>query len=518
MATVTGYTAARMQEIEDSAIISGVIVGNNLILTRFDGTTVNAGNVRGPQGVSVSSTEILIPNVADGVTNNKTIIDDIIDAAPPQALLRFVNQGPTVTTALEPITKAIGIRGASGRWGTKIMPLTDDSSPIFDFDVGSSPIGGLYPDIWGLYGPSIEHLAIELSYAPSSIGVRVSDTTGWFEAHHLVVKGGTRSIENHGPNASFYRLILKDASDCMIFVDDTGLESSFDRINCARNVPGTTEAFMKVILVSSGQKGDLRLNGIQGQSSSDSALTENGIIITAPSLTNVPVFAKNVTLDNLIDAGLVLENIESVDWEGGWINSAGSPGGPCVRITGGGDITFRGVKYRGGGIPTKTYDFVGGSTRGFSSKDCYCPTGPVYFFPETEKPIDINVDDDVPGATILSQITNDVEGFRVATRRSWGSKKFMDRISQATTPWFGENVVIGEMLNGVCVLPAPDVDAFYSQFIPFRQTSIGVTGRLELAGRDPVEDEVTIHSYNSSGAIETGDDSIIGYFRIDIPH
>ena len=50
MATITGYTAARMQDIEDSSIVSGTVVGDDLILDRFDGATVNAGNVRGPQG------------------------------------------------------------------------------------------------------------------------------------------------------------------------------------------------------------------------------------------------------------------------------------------------------------------------------------------------------------------------------------------------------------------------------------------------------------------------------------
>lgn len=50
MASVTGYTAARMQAIEDSAIIDGAVVGDDLILTRYDTTTINAGNVRGPIG------------------------------------------------------------------------------------------------------------------------------------------------------------------------------------------------------------------------------------------------------------------------------------------------------------------------------------------------------------------------------------------------------------------------------------------------------------------------------------
>lgn len=50
MVTVTGYTAERMQEIENSAIVDGNVVGNDLILTKFDGSTINAGSVVGPTG------------------------------------------------------------------------------------------------------------------------------------------------------------------------------------------------------------------------------------------------------------------------------------------------------------------------------------------------------------------------------------------------------------------------------------------------------------------------------------
>ncbi len=51
MATVTGYTAARMKQIEDSAIVDGDVIGDDLILTRFNAAQINAGNVRGPQGI-----------------------------------------------------------------------------------------------------------------------------------------------------------------------------------------------------------------------------------------------------------------------------------------------------------------------------------------------------------------------------------------------------------------------------------------------------------------------------------
>ncbi len=50
MATVTGYTAARMKEIEDTTVIDGDVVGDELILVKRNGVPINAGNVRGAQG------------------------------------------------------------------------------------------------------------------------------------------------------------------------------------------------------------------------------------------------------------------------------------------------------------------------------------------------------------------------------------------------------------------------------------------------------------------------------------
>ena len=51
MATVTVFTAARMEAIEGSSVVSGTINGSgHLILTKHDGTTLDAGDVTGPQG------------------------------------------------------------------------------------------------------------------------------------------------------------------------------------------------------------------------------------------------------------------------------------------------------------------------------------------------------------------------------------------------------------------------------------------------------------------------------------
>lgn len=50
MTTITGLTAARMLEIEAASIVDGDVIAGNLILTKQDGTTVNAGPVTGPAG------------------------------------------------------------------------------------------------------------------------------------------------------------------------------------------------------------------------------------------------------------------------------------------------------------------------------------------------------------------------------------------------------------------------------------------------------------------------------------
>jgi hypothetical protein len=53
MATVTGFTSARMKEIEDSTVVSGnVNTVGSLILTTRAGTPIDAGLVKGPTGAT----------------------------------------------------------------------------------------------------------------------------------------------------------------------------------------------------------------------------------------------------------------------------------------------------------------------------------------------------------------------------------------------------------------------------------------------------------------------------------
>ena len=50
MATVTGLTAVRMLEIEAESVVDGEIIGGHLILSKHDGSTIDAGPVLGPPG------------------------------------------------------------------------------------------------------------------------------------------------------------------------------------------------------------------------------------------------------------------------------------------------------------------------------------------------------------------------------------------------------------------------------------------------------------------------------------
>lgn len=52
MATVTGFTAEKVLALVGDTVVSGAVVGGNLILTTKDGALINAGSVRGPVGAT----------------------------------------------------------------------------------------------------------------------------------------------------------------------------------------------------------------------------------------------------------------------------------------------------------------------------------------------------------------------------------------------------------------------------------------------------------------------------------
>lgn len=83
MATVTGLTKEAMEAIRDGVIVDAEVVGNNLILTKFDATTIDAGDVRGPAGANGSPRLI-----GEIVTKAGLTVPPLFLACDGQAVLR----------------------------------------------------------------------------------------------------------------------------------------------------------------------------------------------------------------------------------------------------------------------------------------------------------------------------------------------------------------------------------------------------------------------------------------------
>ncbi len=95
MASVTGYTAQRMKSIEDNTVVSGSISGDNLILTKYNGTTITAGNVRGATGATGATGDVSLAMLKAAVPAGEVII--WLFAATPSGWLPL--EGQTVTSA-----------------------------------------------------------------------------------------------------------------------------------------------------------------------------------------------------------------------------------------------------------------------------------------------------------------------------------------------------------------------------------------------------------------------------------
>ena len=103
MATVTSYTAARMQEIEDSAVVGGHITGDNLVLERFDGSEFTAGNVRGPAGPTGPAGSV---SGGLGSNDNAIIRTDGVGGSLAQGSAVTIDDSGRLTSSLMSVTTA----------------------------------------------------------------------------------------------------------------------------------------------------------------------------------------------------------------------------------------------------------------------------------------------------------------------------------------------------------------------------------------------------------------------------
>jgi hypothetical protein len=122
MVTVTGFTAARMLDIENSTVVDGDVVGDNLILKTRDDTEINAGSVRGVMGPAGSGHEICTsttrPTYLPG-DEGKTIYETDTNIVRIWTGTRFEIQGPIMCTS-------------ASRPSLSYMVAEDDGTLIFE--------------------------------------------------------------------------------------------------------------------------------------------------------------------------------------------------------------------------------------------------------------------------------------------------------------------------------------------------------------------------------------------------
>lgn len=139
MATITGYTAARMKQIEDASIVDAHLDGYDLVLTSFAGIDINVGNVRGEQGPTGE------------VTNAE--LAEFLDKADPVGVPKawFMETPPSGYGILDgSVYDPIACPKLYALWGTTFggtaeSPLLPDlrGRTMFGFSSGDSVFGAL---------------------------------------------------------------------------------------------------------------------------------------------------------------------------------------------------------------------------------------------------------------------------------------------------------------------------------------------------------------------------------------
>lgn len=131
MATVTSYTAARMQAIEDSAVVGGHITGDNLILERFDGSEFTAGDVRGPAGPIGPAGSV---SGALGSTDNAILRTDGVGGTLAQGSAVTIDDSGRLTASLMSVTTAPSVdddvvnKAALDKSGRGLLGLSEYSA------------------------------------------------------------------------------------------------------------------------------------------------------------------------------------------------------------------------------------------------------------------------------------------------------------------------------------------------------------------------------------------------------
>lgn len=209
MGTVTGFTSTRMLGIEDNSVVSGSVVGDNLILTKHNGSTINAGNVRGATGAPGLTLAEFNAHMPVGV-----ILDYIGTTAPTVKWLTMVGQVITGGQTLYPDLWAI--LPASMKSGVDIiMPDTRGrvsvgyNSSDTDFDAIGETGGAKTVTLTQAQTPlkSHGHSITDPGHSHTVNSHSHGGSTQWYDPvhnHGTTTSGGQNSntTHTHGPNGT----------------------------------------------------------------------------------------------------------------------------------------------------------------------------------------------------------------------------------------------------------------------------------------------------------------------------
>jgi hypothetical protein len=402
----------------------------------------------------------LIPCEVGGVADNTAMIEDFMDNATPGDPL-VLPRGPIGVNEFT-VSKMLNIRGA-GRFGSWFVPLSDPDGPLITVDVTIDSGHGIF----GNYGTTLEGFGIDRSDADAGPCMHITPNSAHVTLRDVLCSFGTKGLEHHGPNALFDGLYLWDSSDCMLDMDETGLELTMQRVFMAANV-ANVDAYWRLTIGADAAGG--QLGGIYGGivvCRSDPAVSVNsGVVMSAPSLTEIPSFLQLLVVDNVNGGGpaIDLDHVQSVGLAG-WAN--GTAG--AVRMDGCAGIQV-GMRTRGG---THTYEFVGDATNGFRSRSEVF-TGPAYKFTGTAPTADgWDADDWVAGATTIAQVTNNPHTWFDLAKRTWKSLRLQGMLRQreaGASPPQG----FGTMAAGVLTVSHPNVQT--NTRVDFWRETTGLTG------------------------------------------
>lgn len=181
MATVTVYTAARMKAIEDASIVDGEVVGDDLILKRYDETLINAGHVRGAKGDQGDK--------GDPGEITQAVFDGIMGLSPER---NFANVRARITGTAPPVGMVIS-HAATGN-----ILITDDGYP---YNPGSNNVIAAWLTCNGslLYDYEAPDLfdVIGFSYGYSGSRFRLPNLINRMVYHTSIGMGNTGGSTTH---------------------------------------------------------------------------------------------------------------------------------------------------------------------------------------------------------------------------------------------------------------------------------------------------------------------------------